>query len=159
MASLSHQELIRHNLYFLKSQQSTVKIDHYLHQGKDWYRHASLPSVHFIWKNIDDKYWSVIAPLTLALGIIWICFCNNTENRELSWCQLCHNWWHCRLSLWQAAVPPVMTKLASWWLFSLQRIRISEYEMAWDERQFYTKVRTNMENIQISILALTIKCK
>ena len=23
-----------------------------------------------------------------------------TENRELLWCQLCHHWWHRRLSLW-----------------------------------------------------------
>ena len=28
-----------------------------------------------------------------------------TENREMSWCQLCCQWWHRRWSLWQATVP------------------------------------------------------
>ena len=40
-----------------------------------------------------------------------------TENWELSWCQLCHHWWHHRLSSWQSVVPPLMTKLASWSLW------------------------------------------
>ena len=35
---------------------------------------------------------------------------------ELSYCQLCHHWWHCRLSWRQPAVPPVMTNLSSWQL-------------------------------------------
>ena len=39
----------------------------------------------------------------------------NTENWELLWYQLCHHWWHHKLSLWQLVVPPVKTKLASWW--------------------------------------------
>ena len=39
----------------------------------------------------------------------------NTENWELLWCQLCNHWWHHKLSLWQLVVPPVKTKLASWW--------------------------------------------
>ena len=32
---------------------------------------------------------------------------------EWSWCQICHHWWHRRLSLWQPALPPGMTQLAS----------------------------------------------
>ena len=45
--------------------------------------------------------------------------CLNTETWEL--CQLCHHWWHQRLSLWQPLMPPVMTKLASWyaWVFNV----------------------------------------
>ena len=39
------------------------------------------------------------------------CFIYTYWNHELSWCQLCHQWWHCRLSLWQPAVPPVATIL------------------------------------------------
>ena len=39
-----------------------------------------------------------------------------TENQKFSWCQLCHHWWHWRLSVWQPPVLPVMTKLASWQL-------------------------------------------
>ena len=35
---------------------------------------------------------------------------------ELSWCQRCSQWQHCRLSWWQPAVLPVTTKLAPWWL-------------------------------------------
>ena len=42
--------------------------------------------------------------------------CLFTENAELLWCQFCHQWWHCRLSLRQRGVPPVMTKLTSWQL-------------------------------------------
>ena len=34
---------------------------------------------------------------------------------ELTWYQLYHHWWHWRLS-WQPPVPPMMTKLASWYL-------------------------------------------
>ena len=41
-----------------------------------------------------------------------------TGNQKLSWCRLCHHWWHQRLSSWQPLVPPVMTKLASWQLGS-----------------------------------------
>ena len=40
--------------------------------------------------------------------------CLLTENQQLSWCQLGLHWWYRRLSLWQAAVPLVTTKLASW---------------------------------------------
>ena len=43
-------------------------------------------------------------------------FEDHRKLNELSWCQLCCYWWHCRLSLWQPAVPPVTTKLASWQL-------------------------------------------
>ena len=44
-----------------------------------------------------------------------------TENWELSWCQICHHWWHRRL-------PPVMTKLASWQLkFSLSLLSCRWY--------------------------------
>ena len=42
---------------------------------------------------------------------------DNTENKRLSIWQLCHYWWHCKLSFWQLAVPPVMTKLSNWLLF------------------------------------------
>ena len=34
------------------------------------------------------------------------------KNYKLSWCQLCHHWWHRRLSLRQPPVLPVRTKLA-----------------------------------------------
>ena len=36
--------------------------------------------------------------------------------RQLSWYQLCRQWQHNSLSLWQPAVPPIRTKLASWQL-------------------------------------------
>ena len=39
-----------------------------------------------------------------------------TENRELSWWQLCRHWWYHRLSFWQPPAPPVMTKLILWLL-------------------------------------------
>ena len=41
---------------------------------------------------------------------------HTTENWQPSWCQLCCHWWHQRLLLRQPLVPPVTTKLASWWL-------------------------------------------
>ena len=40
-------------------------------------------------------------------------------NWQFSWCRLCNQWWHCRLSLWQpavSAVSPMITILVSWWL-------------------------------------------
>ena len=40
---------------------------------------------------------------------------HTTENWQSSWCQLCCHWWHQRLLLRQPLVPPVTTKLASWW--------------------------------------------
>ena len=78
----------------------------------------------------------------------------DTENWKLSWCQLCHHWWHhrlslwlchhwwhhrlslwlChhwwhhRLSLWQPMVPPVKTKLASWQLSVFNKDKVCEYE-------------------------------
>ena len=36
------------------------------------------------------------------------------ENWEPSWCQLCRQWWHRRLSWRQTAVPPVTTKFTTW---------------------------------------------
>ena len=36
-----------------------------------------------------------------------------TENLTLSRCQICRQWWHRRLSLWQPPMPPVATNLAS----------------------------------------------
>ena len=42
----------------------------------------------------------------------WPCV-SFTEKQELQWCQLCHHWWHWRLSLWQPPVLPLKTKLAS----------------------------------------------
>ena len=38
---------------------------------------------------------------------------SSAENRKLSWCQLCRQWWRRRLSLRQPPVPPMTTKLAS----------------------------------------------
>ena len=49
-------------------------------------------------------------------------FGTGIENWELSWCQLCHHWWYWRLSLWQSPVPPVKTKLVSWWFSVLSGI-------------------------------------
>ena len=37
-----------------------------------------------------------------------------TKNWELSWCHLCHHWWHHMLSQWQPLVPLLMTNLVSW---------------------------------------------
>ena len=31
--------------------------------------------------------------------------------------QFCDYWWHCKLSLWQLTMPPVMTKLSNWGSF------------------------------------------
>ena len=38
----------------------------------------------------------------------------NTENRELSWCQLCRHWGHRSLSWWDPLALSVTHKLASW---------------------------------------------
>ena len=35
----------------------------------------------------------------------------STEGRELSWCRLCHRWWHWRLSKWQ----PLMLRVMVGW--------------------------------------------
>ena len=37
-----------------------------------------------------------------------------TKNKGSSIWQLCHHWWHRKLSLRQLTVPPVMTKLSNW---------------------------------------------
>ena len=37
-----------------------------------------------------------------------------TENKTLSVWQLCHDWWHRKLSLRQLTAPPVTTKLSNW---------------------------------------------
>ena len=49
--------------------------------------------------------------------------------REFSWCQICHHWWHRRLSLWQPSVPPVTTKLVSW--------RLSVVRSVWSNMLFH----------------------
>ena len=51
--------------------------------------------------------------------ILWCVLINtnisdNTEDHELSKCQLCHHWWYLRLSESHPAVIPVMTNLPSW---------------------------------------------
>ena len=52
-----------------------------------------------------------------------------TNHQELSWCQLCHHWWQCRLSWQQPALPPVMT-----WKLSLFRSRL--YSTSWMNKNF-----------------------
>ena len=56
---------------------------------------------------IQVKPWSM-TPLS------WLCMSLYTENKRLSIWQLCHHWWHHKLSQWQLMVPPVMSKLPNW---------------------------------------------
>ena len=59
-----------------------------------------------MWNQINGVYH-----LGLFQGLL------STENKRSSSWQLCHHWWHCKLSLWQLTVPPVTTKLSNWWSF------------------------------------------
>ena len=55
----------------------------------------------------------------LTLSTLW----TYPANWEFLWCQLCHHWWHQRLSLWLPTVPPrnedkvgIMTTLSFQWI-------------------------------------------
>ena len=73
-----------------------------------------------------DPWWPVVKPWSLVSVLMWASLFASSqyipwnmgkaffEKWELSWCRVCHHWWHCRLSERQPAMPPVMPKLASW---------------------------------------------
>ena len=63
-----------------------------------------------------------ISPWWQCLALLFWCFKLthfNTEKQESSWFQLCHHCWHRRLSLWKPMMPPMTTKLASWFSVNL----------------------------------------
>ena len=87
-------------------------------QSRSRYIHSRNPNEVIVWKSMPSNdlgpganHINYVYQSTHKQQIILY----TTENWELSKCQLCHHWWHCSLSKWQPAVPPVMTRLASWW--------------------------------------------
>ena len=52
-----------------------------------------------------------------------------TEEKIWSIWQLCRQWWHRKLSLWQLMVPPVTTKLSTWWFFVFREWYTYKWQM------------------------------
>ena len=66
--------------------------------------------------SFDDVIMSL--KLCILCCPIWRLY---TEDRDMSWCQLCRQWWYHRVSWWQPVVPPLTTQSAFWQLFTFEK--------------------------------------
>ena len=62
---------------------------------------------------IKMRSWLYLVQMFVLENIVKRKIGIDTENQELSWCQLFRLWWHHRLSLWQPRVPQ-LTKSTPW---------------------------------------------
>ena len=74
-------------------------------------------SIHDMSSKMTNLLLQLYVPEADKLMETWPCTVF-TESKEFCWCQLCHHWWHQRLSLWQPQVPPMMTRMESDWQLS-----------------------------------------